>query len=192
MRFFIPSLIFAHFCISPHKMLRKSLYGGRSMEQYLPRGKRTTPQGSAFARDVYRAFLDELQAMTSYVQGAVLLARHLPAVARLFDEIARVELSHYEQLGQLLLHLDITPSVNTRLRQEPPRFGLNATTEASLFARHTMHEKIKDEERGAAEYRRLASATDEKRERDMLLFLAEEELQHAAALQGMLERFERS
>ena len=162
------------------------------MEQHTPKNRRSTPQSSAFARDVYRAFLDELQAMTSYVQGAVMLARHLPAVARLFDEIARVELSHYEQLGQLLLTLGITPSVNTRLRQESQRLGLNATAEASFFARRTMHEKIRDEERGAAEYRRLANATAEERERNILLKLAEEEIQHATALRGMLERFERS
>lgn len=162
------------------------------MEQRTPKPRRLTPQNGAFARDVYRAFLDELQATTSYVQGAMTLARHLPAVARLFDEIARVELSHYEQLGQLLLALGITPSVNARLRQEPPRIGVNATTDASAFARRMMHEKIKDEEKGAAEYRRLADSTADGRERNMLLTLAEEELQHAAALRGMLDRFERS
>lgn len=162
------------------------------MERYISEERRSVPQNNVFARDIYRAFLDELQAMTSYVQGAMTLARHLPAVAKLFDEIARVEMSHYEQLGQLLLHLGITPSINTRLRQESMRLGLDATTEASLLARRMMHGKIRDEEEGAAEYRRLAGAAAEKRIRDMLLAISEEEKEHAIALRGMLDRFERS
>ena len=162
------------------------------MERYTSGARREVPQNNAFARDIYRAFLDELQAMTSYVQGAMTLARHLPAVAKLFDEIARVEMSHYEQLGQLLLHLGITPSINTRLRQDSMKLGLDATTEASLLARRMMHDKIKDEEAGTEEYRRLAGVATEKRIRDMLLAISEEEKEHATALRGMLDRFERS
>ena len=72
------------------------------------------------------------------------------------------------------------------------RLGLDATTEASHLARRMMHDKIKDEERGAAEYRRLAKSTVEQRVRDMLLAISEEEREHAIALSGMLARFERS
>ncbi len=149
------------------------------------------PQNSIFSRDVYRAFFKELQDVTAYVQGAMTLARYLPAVARLFDEIARVEISHYEQLGQLLLHLGIEPVLNTRLRQEPMRLGLDATTQAALLARRMMHEKITEEDAGATEYRRLAAQAPTKPIADTLLAIAAEESEHAAALRGMLDRFER-
>ncbi len=150
------------------------------------------PQNSVFAKDIYRAFLHELQDVTAYVQGAMTLAAYLPAVARLFDEIARVEISHYEQLGQLLLHLGVEPVLNTRLRQEPMRLGLDATTQAALLARRMMHEKMREENTGEQEYRRLAALAPTKQISDMLLAIATEEREHAAALQGMLSRFERA
>lgn len=150
------------------------------------------PQNNIFARDVYRAFVGELQAMTTYVQGAMTLAQHLPAVTRLFDEIARVEISHYEQLGQLLLHLGIEPTLNTRLRQEPIRLGIDATTEASHLARKMMREKIAEEQKSAEEYHRLSAGAPTRSIANMLLSVAQEEDEHAVALRGMLSRFENS
>ncbi len=150
------------------------------------------PQNSVFAKEIYRAFLHELQDVTAYVQGAMTLAAHLPAVARLLDEIARVEISHYEQLGQLLLHLGITPALNTKLRQEPLRLGLDATTGAALLARRMMQEKIAEEQAEESEYRRLAKNAPTKPAADMLLAIAAEEAAHAIALRGMLNRFERA
>ena len=153
---------------------------------------RSIPQNNMFARDIYRAFVGELQSMTTYVQGAMTLARYLPAVTKLFDEIARVEISHYEQLGQLLLHLGVEPVLNTRLRQEPIRLGFDATTEASHLARKMMHEKMAEEKQGAEEYRRLSANAPTRSIADMLLAIAQEEEEHALALRGMLNRFENS
>ncbi len=150
------------------------------------------PQNNTFARDVYRAFVGELQAMTTYVQGAMTLAQHLPAVTRLFDEIARVEISHYEQLGQLLLHLGVEPTLNTRLRQEPIRLGIDATTEASHLARKMMREKIAEEQKSAEVYHRLSAGAPTRSIANMLLAIAQEEEEHAVALRGMLSRFENS
>ena len=150
------------------------------------------PQNNMFARDIYRAFVGELETMTTYVQGAMTLARYLPAVTKLFDEIARVEISHYEQLGQLLLHLGIEPVLNTRLRQDPIRLGFDATTEASHLARQMMREKATEEQKGADEYRRLSASAPSRSIADMLDAIANEEQEHATALLGMLKRFENS
>ena len=150
------------------------------------------PQNNTFARDIYRAFVGELEAMTTYVQGAMTLARYLPAVTRLFDEIARVEISHYEQLGQLLLHLGIEPVLNTRLRQAVIRLPIDATTEASHLAREMMRKKINEEQKGAEEYSRLATAAPTRAIADMLDAIASEEREHALSLSGMLKRFENS
>jgi len=154
--------------------------------------ERHIPQNNLFARDIYRAFTAELGAMTTYVQGAVTLARHVPALTRLFDEIARVEMSHYEQLGQLLLHLGVSPTINARLRQEPIRLGDDFTVAASGLAARMIKEKINEETSAAAEYRRLAKNAPSEKIRDILLGIAEEEDGHALALSGMLRRFENS
>ena len=150
------------------------------------------PQNNLFAKDIYRAFTAELGAMTAYVQGAVTLARHLPALTRLFDEIARVEMSHYEQLGQLLLHLGVSPTINARLRQEPIRLGDDLTVAASGLAARMIKEKINEEQNAAEEYRRLAKNAPSKAISDLLLGIAEEEEGHALSLNGMLKRFETS
>ena len=150
------------------------------------------PQNNSFARDIYRAFIAELGAMTTYVQGAVTLAQHLPSVTRLFDEIARVEISHYEQLGQLLLRLGIAPALNTRLRHEPVRLGDNSTVAASALATQMIKEKIAEEQSAAREYRRLAEIAPSEGIRDMLMAIALEEEEHAVALEGMKKRFEGS
>ena len=150
------------------------------------------PQNNAFARDIYRAFTAELGAMTTYVQGAVTLAQHLPSVTRLFDEIARVEISHYEQLGQLLLHLGIAPALNTRLRQEPIHLGDQSTVAASLLATQMIKEKIGEEQSAAREYRRLAASAPTQAIKSMLEAIAAEEEEHAVALAGMKKRFEGS
>ena len=155
-------------------------------------GTRSIPQNNIFARDIYRAFAGELQSMTTYVQGAMTLARYLPAVTKLFDEIARVEISHYEQLGQLLLHLGVAPALNTRLRQEPIHLGFDATTEASHLARKMMREKIAEEQKSTEEYHRLSANAPARSIANMLSAIAEEEEEHALALRGMLSRFENS
>lgn len=155
-------------------------------------GTRSIPQNNIFARDIYRAFAGELQSMTTYVQGAMTLARYLPAVTKLFDEIARVEISHYEQLGQLLLHLGVAPALNTRLRQEPIHLGFDATTEASHLARKMMRKKIAEEQKSTEEYHRLSANAPARSIANMLSAIAEEEEEHALALRGMLSRFENS
>lgn len=160
------------------------------MERFSSSNGQRSPFGSTLQRDIYRAFLDELQAITDYARGAMVLARHLPAVARLFDEIARVEMSHYQQLGQLLLHLGAEPTLNARLRQKPLFIDLNASTHAASVAHRMLQEKIDEEHAAAAEYERLATLTEGKAA-EMLREIAAEEAGHEVVLRGMLARFER-
>ena len=139
---------------------------------------------SDFAKDVYRSFLGEFEAITSYAQGAIMLAGSHPAVARLLDEISRVEMSHFEQLGQLLMHLGACPNLNLRLRQEPLRSG----TDPNGVAVELLRRSLSDERAAEAEYRRLAQVAPGEAVQNMLLEISGEEAGHATAIEGMLKR----
>ena len=153
----------------------------------MERNGATANRGNAqnsFAREIYRAFLGEFEAITTYTQGAIVLAEEYPAVARLLDEISRVEMSHFEQLGQLLVHLGTTPTLNLRLHQEPLQLGAAPVRTVTQFLRRA----LADEHAAADHYRRLASAAPSDGIREMLAAIADEEEGHATAIEGMLKR----
>ena len=139
---------------------------------------------NSFAKEIYRAFLEEFEAITTYTQGAIVLAEEFPAVARLLDEISRVEMSHFEQLGQLLMHLGATPTLNLRLRQEPLRLGADPMRTVTQF----LHRALADERAAEGHYRRLASAAPSDGIRELLAAIADEEEGHATAIEGILKR----
>ena len=157
------------------------------MERNGPTANRGNAQNS-FQREIYRAFLGEFEAITTYTQGAIVLAEEYPAVARLLDEISRVEMSHFEQLGQLLVHLGATPTLNLRLHQEPLRLGTDSMRTIAQF----LHRALADERAAADNYQRLASAAPGDGIHEMLAAIGEEEVGHAAAIEGMLKRFNMS
>ena len=165
------------------------------MRRNVPRNG-TTPkngmngmQNAAFARDIRRAYEDELNAMIGYVYAATVLGKSMPSLARLFDEIARVELAHFEELGQLLLYLGADPTPNLLLRTTPfTGGGRISETELARLAEQKIISSIADEESAEREYRRLAGVTENEAVRELLLHIAGEEAGHQDALKGMQRR----
>ena len=154
-----------------------------------PRNNMNGMQNAAFARDIRRAYEDELNAMIGYVYAATVLGKSMPSLARLFDEIARVELAHFEELGQLLLYLGADPTPNLLLRPTP-LMGSGRLGEADLarLAEQKIISSLADEGSAEREYRRLAEVTENEAIRDLLLHIASEEAGHQDALKGMQRR----
>ncbi|MBQ3063915.1 MAG: hypothetical protein IJC99_03835 [Clostridia bacterium] len=160
--------------------------------------RRTEPQGSmseaAFLRELAEAARAERAATMHYTHAAILAAASTPAAARLFDELARVELSHYEELGQLLLFLDksLPPSLQGAWQSvffaKDPHTGQKKPQDTSAFLRNA----IEIEQSTAKSYRHLAEKTREDTAHKLLLRLAAEETEHATALNAMQERMARS
>lgn len=143
-------------------------------------------QNSAFIRDIRRAFAEEMRTVTDYLYGAMIVAKISPPMAKLLDEIARVEMSHYEQLGQLLLWLGNDPAQDMRFMQSPKR------KQASLTPEQLLHESMANEQNAAMEYRRLAAIAPTANVAALLKEIAAEEEGHAVALDGMRVRLGRA
>ena len=147
-----------------------------------------------FMRELALAARGEKADTMHYTHAAILAAATEPAAARLFDELARVELSHYEELGQLLLYLDKTLPQNMRgswhnvFFAKNPHTGQKNPQDTATFIKNA----ITDEQAGAANYRRLADMTRDDTAHKLLLRLSSEESGHATALEGLQERIKRS
>lgn len=161
------------------------------MEQRNETRRQTGGENHAFLRDIYHAFSEELVGVAELVYGAILMAEPFPAVARLLDEIARVELAHYEQLGQLLLSLGIHPTPGTRLRATTLRQSALSQSELPLTARKILTTTLEKEEAAAKKYKSLA-ANAPQGARALLQGIAAEKEGHTVALGGMLERLSRA
>ncbi len=156
-----------------------------------PRNSANGMQNAAFLRDVHRAWEEELNAVIGYVYAATVLGKSMPSLARLFDEIARVELAHFEELGQILLYLGADPSPNLLLRTTPlTGAGKPSETELARLAEQKMISAIADEENAEREYRRLADMAQSDPVRELLLHIASEEAGHRDALSGMQRRMQ--
>ena len=154
-----------------------------------PRSSANGMQNSAFLRDIHRAFEEELKAVIGYVYAATVLGKSMPSLARLFDEIARVELAHFEELGQILLYLGADPSPNLLLHTTPfAGTGRPNETELARLAEQKILSSIADEENAEREYKRLAEMAPSDPVRELLLHIASEEAGHQDALRGMLRR----
>ena len=149
---------------------------------------------SAFMRELAQAARGEKSDTMHYTHAAILAAADNPAAARLFDELARVELSHLEELGQLLLYLDkglpqtARGSWHNVFFTKSPHTGPKKAQDTAAFIRAA----IEDERRGAEHYRRLADMTRDDVAHKLLLRLSGEESGHATALEGLRERIRHS
>ena len=148
----------------------------------------------AFLREVAMAAREEKADMMHYTHAAILAAPKESAAARLFDELARDELGHFEELGQLLLYLDKSLPQSARgawhnvFFAKNPHTGQRKPQDTLAFIKHA----ITGEEAGAANYKRLAGLAQDDTAHKLLLRLSADESGHAAALNGLLERMARS
>ena len=163
------------------------------MERRMNIGRQETAE-TAFLRELALAALEEKAATMHYTHAAILAAAEEPAAARLFDELARVELSHYEELGQLLLYLDkaFPPAArgiwHNVFFAKSPHTGQKKPQDTHVFIK----EAITDERKAAENYRRLADMATDDVAHKLLLRLSSEEAGHATALEGLQERMQNS
>lgn len=144
------------------------------------------------AREIYRAFLGELSAITDYLYDAIVIAPEIPALSALFRETARTEMAHYEALGTLLPHLGASPALRVTLRQLPIRLREDARAHALVLAEQMLKRAIEGESKTAALYATLAGKAADASVRELLSLLSEEEKGHAAAFSSFLKRLTES
>ena len=163
------------------------------MEKQMNEGRRSTAE-NAFLRELALAAREEKVAVMHYTHAAILAAGSSPAAARLFDELARVELAHYEELGQLLLYLDKKATGGAYgtwhgvFFTKSPHTGPEKYADIAAFIKSS----IQNEQNSAATYRRLAELTRDDVAHKLLLRLSSEERGHAVVLEGLEERMRHS
>ena len=143
-------------------------------------------------REIYRAYLGELSAITDYTHKAIVLNPFYHTVAVLFAEISEDEMRHFTALGELLRDHGVSPVVDLHLRQTPIRLdGKNPAQSASLV-RQILSKALADEQQAVENYKRLAAwsrSTDMQR---VLTAVSADEARHTTALTAALTRLERS
>ena len=152
---------------------------------------RSTPQsGNTLAKELYRAYLDEFNAIMGYSQYAVALEPFSPTVAALFTELSLTEMRHFETLARILRDLGYPYTIDTRLKQMPIRITRDAN--AAATARRLLTQSLADEQNAARNYRRLAETAGDVAISGALRGIASDEESHAAAITAALAKLERS
>jgi len=146
-----------------------------------------TKGDAALAREIYRAYLEELSAITDYTYARILTEKDLPAAAALFADIAMDEMEHFLQLGRLLQNWCYSPAVDTRVRQAPIRLLCDRDSHVPAVTRRLLVANAAEERRAAANYRALAEKAGAGTAHTLLTQIAAEEEAHADA-QKALER----
>ena len=143
-------------------------------------------------REIYRAYLDELSAITDYTHQAIALDPYFHTVAALLAEISEDEMRHFTALGELLRDHGVSPAVDLRLRQAPIRLDDKKPAQSASLVRQILSEALADEQQAAENYKRLAAwsrSTDMQR---VLTAISADEARHTTALTAALARLERS
>ena len=143
-------------------------------------------------REIYRAYLGELSAITDYTHKAIVLNPFYHTVAVLFAEISEDEMRHFTALGELLRDHGLSPAVDLRLRQMPIKWEGKSDAELTDTVKRLLSESLADEEQASENYRRLAAWSRSADMQRILTAIAADEARHVTALSAALARLERS
>lgn len=143
-------------------------------------------------REIYRAYKAEMATVASYTYGQILFEKTYPTLSDLFSSIAHAEMRHYHALGEILRDLGVSHALRTNLQDFSYRLGGNSDESALLAAQHYLRERLRDEHAAAAHYHSLSEAVHHELLRRKLCALADEEAEHAAALESALVRLSAS
>jgi rubrerythrin len=138
------------------------------------------------ARLLFRAYYDELNALSTYTYNSIILAELRPAVASLFTALSMTEMRHFRLLGESIRHLGGNPSIRTDLRIlsfEPCPDTAHVHTDS--VCRQMIRNAIAAEQTSAWEYRALAAKTRDDGLKQILCRLAADEEEHACMLQQL-------
>lgn len=136
------------------------------------------------ARLLFRAYYDELTAISTYTYNGIILSDPCPTVAALFESLSTTEMRHFRLLGESIRHLGGNPSIRTDLRItsfEPCADA--AHSHAEQVCRQMVRNAICAEQTSAWEYRALAGKTRDEQLKQILYRLAADEDEHARMLQ---------
>ena len=165
------------------------------MELFAKRPRQAAATGDAVAqRALYRLYLKKLVAVLDYSLLAMRAAAKYGAAARLFDELARVKLSHVSQLGQLLLRFGVSPTPHLPLPREWQQLQLFTEAQEEALCSALTHcaaaeRSIAEDERAIA---KEGGTCHELPPAKLLTAMAEEDEEHAAVIDGLLLRMHRS
>ncbi|MBQ8356746.1 MAG: hypothetical protein IJX39_02940 [Clostridia bacterium] len=160
----------------------------RNNRKGAPSQNQTLRESPALIRELTRAMVDEINAITQYTYGQILLQKTLPVVADLFSSIARTEMRHYHGLGGLLHDLGVSHAPNTAIRNTAYTVDTESDPQQLSVARRMLNDRIRDEKNASETYRRLAESAVTEQTRGLLTSLSGDEAGHAAALAAMEKR----
>ena len=138
------------------------------------------------ARLLFRAYYDELTAISTYTYNSIILADLCPAVATLFTTLSMTEMHHFRLLGDAIRHMGGNPSIRADLRVtsfEPCAESAHPHTES--VCRQMVRNAVCGEQTAAWEYRALAGKTKDDALKQILCRLAAEEEEHASMFQQL-------
>jgi rubrerythrin len=141
---------------------------------------------SRMARLLFRAYYDELTALSTYTYNSIILTNLCPGVATLFTTLSMTEMRHFRLLGEAIRRLGGNPSIRTDLRItsfEPCADSAHPHTES--VCRQMVRNAICAEQTAAWEYRALAGKTRDEQLKQILCRLAADEDEHARMLQQL-------
>lgn len=147
-------------------------------------------ESPALIRAIATAYADEVAAITDYTYGQLLFEKWLPNIANILEAISRAEMHHYLALGRLLRDLGACPALRVTVANTPYRLNEDADSHAPVLAQRVLKNRIRDEKNAALQYKRLAENAVSERARSLLSSLAEDEQDHAAVLESIVERLE--
>lgn len=147
-------------------------------------------ESPALIRAIATAYADEVAAITDYTYGQLLFEKWLPNIANILEAISRAEMHHYLALGRLLRDLGASPALRVTIANTPYRLNEDADSHAPVLAQRVLKNRIRDEKNAALQYKRLAENAVSERARSLLSSLAEDEQDHAAVLESIVERLE--
>ena len=146
----------------------------------------------ALVRDIYRAYLDELAAITAYSYQRILTEQDLPAAAKLLADISMDEMHHFLELGRLLQRWGASPAVDLRLRDRPILLQNDRDSHVPVVTQRLLLSNAAAERASSANYRALAERTGDAAAREMLLSLSRDEQSHANAQEALAKRLTQS
>lgn len=138
------------------------------------------------ARLLFRAYYDELTALSTYTYNSIILSDLCPAVATLFESISMTEMRHFRLLGDTIRRIGGNPSIRADLRVtsfEPCAESSHPHIEA--VCNRMVRNAICAEQTAAWEYRALAGKTADEGLHRLLCCLAHDEEEHEAMLQQL-------
>ena len=138
------------------------------------------------ARLLFRAYYDELTAVSTYIYNSIQLADDCPRIASLYETVAITEMRHFRLIGKAIRRLGGNPVIRADLRVASFELCPDASRQrADHTARGTVRAAIAAEQTAAWEYRALAQKTRDEALIALLCRLAADEEEHARMLQNL-------